>query len=85
MPSRVPTGTVIFTDCWKQSLALSAMRGAVARGGRTRALVTGSAAGFIGYHLCRRLLADGQEVLGLDGYDRILRRAIERSSGMNYS
>ena len=30
-----------------------------------RALVTGSA-GFIGYHLCRRLLADGWEVTGLD-------------------
>lgn len=31
-----------------------------------RALVTGSA-GFIGFHLCRRLLADGWEVTGLDG------------------
>ncbi len=30
-----------------------------------RALVTGSA-GFIGYHLCRRLLAEGWEVTGLD-------------------
>ena len=30
-----------------------------------RALVTG-AAGFIGSHLCRRLVADGHEVLGLD-------------------
>lgn len=30
-----------------------------------RALVTGSA-GFIGYHLCRRLLDDGWEVTGLD-------------------
>ncbi len=30
------------------------------------ALVTGSA-GFIGYHLCRRLLADGWQVVGLDG------------------
>ncbi len=30
-----------------------------------RALVTG-AAGFIGSHLCRRLVADGHEVVGLD-------------------
>jgi UDP-glucuronate 4-epimerase len=30
-----------------------------------RALVTGSA-GFIGYHLCRRLLAEGWQVTGLD-------------------
>ncbi|MEZ5755538.1 MAG: NAD-dependent epimerase/dehydratase family protein [Paracoccaceae bacterium] len=31
-----------------------------------RALVTGSA-GFIGFHLCRRLLAEGWQVTGLDG------------------
>ena len=31
-----------------------------------RALVTGSA-GFIGFHLCRRLLDDGWQVTGLDG------------------
>ncbi len=31
------------------------------------ALVTGSA-GFIGYHLCARLLADGFTVVGLDGF-----------------
>lgn len=31
-----------------------------------KALVTGSA-GFIGYHLCARLLADGWQVVGLDG------------------
>jgi UDP-glucuronate 4-epimerase len=31
-----------------------------------RALVTGSA-GFIGFHVARRLLADGHEVVGLDG------------------
>ena len=40
-------------------------------------LVTGSA-GFIGYHLCRRLLADGHRVIGLDAmtdyYDVDLKR-----------
>jgi UDP-glucuronate 4-epimerase len=43
-----------------------------------RILVTG-AAGFIGFHLCRRLLADGHEVAGLDGmtdyYDPALKEA----------
>ena len=34
-----------------------------------RILVTG-AAGFIGFHLCRRLLADGHRVFGLDGLTR---------------
>src|SRR5262245_54326130 len=42
-----------------------------------RALVTGTA-GFIGFHLARRLLADGHTVLGLDGitpyYDQTLKR-----------
>ncbi|HEY2709892.1 MAG TPA: NAD-dependent epimerase/dehydratase family protein [Caulobacteraceae bacterium] len=43
-----------------------------------RILVTG-AAGFIGFHLCRRLLADGHDVTGLDGmtayYDPVLKDA----------
>ncbi len=43
-----------------------------------KALVTGSA-GFIGFHVARRLLADGHEVLGFDGltpyYDVALKRA----------
>src|SRR6188472_3917871 len=41
-------------------------------------LVTG-AAGFIGYHVARRLLADGERVIGLDNinayYDPALKRA----------
>jgi UDP-glucuronate 4-epimerase len=43
-----------------------------------RILVTG-AAGFIGFHLCRRLLADGHRVTGVDGmtayYDPALKQA----------
>ena len=43
-----------------------------------RILVTG-AAGFIGFHLCRRLLADGHQVAGVDGltayYDPALKHA----------
>lgn len=43
-----------------------------------RVLVTGSA-GFIGFHLCRRLLADGHEVVGVDSfsayYDPALKEA----------
>lgn len=44
-----------------------------------RALVTG-AAGFIGSHLCERLLADGWQVTGLDAFsDSYLRRLKERN------
>ncbi len=43
-----------------------------------RFLVTGTA-GFIGFHLARRLLADGHEVQGIDGmtpyYDVELKKA----------
>ncbi|NBB52500.1 NAD-dependent epimerase/dehydratase family protein [Rhizobium sp. CRIBSB] len=43
-----------------------------------RYLVTGSA-GFIGFHLCRRLLADGHQVMGVDNfsayYDPALKEA----------
>lgn len=38
-----------------------------ATGGRVRTLVTGGA-GFIGSHLCERLLADGHEVLCVDNF-----------------
>jgi UDP-glucuronate decarboxylase len=40
---------------------------ATATGGRVRSLVTGGA-GFIGSHLCERLLADGHEVLCVDNF-----------------
>jgi UDP-glucuronate 4-epimerase len=39
---------------------------AAVSGGDVRILITGSA-GFIGFHLARRLLAEGHEVTGLDG------------------
>ena len=51
-----------------------------------RVLVTGSA-GFIGYHLCRRLLAEGHAVTGLDGfsdyYDVGLKRARHAALGQS--
>src|SRR5438105_9696154 len=40
----------------------------------TRVAVTG-AAGFIGSHLCERLLADGHEVMGLDSFSDYYDRA----------
>jgi UDP-glucuronate 4-epimerase len=56
-----------------------------------RILVTG-AAGFVGFHLCRRLLADGHQVTGLDGmtayYDPALKAArlalLERMGGFSF-
>ena len=55
-----------------------------------RLLITGSA-GFIGFHLARRLLGEGHEVLGIDGltpyYDVELKRArhalLKRSQGFS--
>ncbi len=51
-----------------------------------RYLVTGTA-GFIGFHLARRLLADGHEVIGVDGltayYDVALKR--QRQAVLNQS
>src|SRR5205807_10600513 len=54
---------------------------------RMRFLVTGTA-GFIGFHLAKRLVGDGHAVIGIDGitpyYDRTLKRArheeLDRSS-----
>src|SRR3989442_1763527 len=40
----------------------------------TRVVVTG-AAGFIGSHLCERLLADGHEVVGIDSFSDYYERA----------
>lgn len=52
------------------------------------ALVTGSA-GFIGYHLCERLLQDGFKVVGLDGftdyYDVSLKRRRHQMLSQNSS
>lgn len=56
-----------------------------------RILVTG-AAGFIGYHLTRRLLADGHSVVGVDGmtayYDVALKEArlaqLKRDNGFSF-
>jgi UDP-glucuronate 4-epimerase len=42
-------------------------------------LVTG-AAGFIGSHLCERLLADGHQVVGLDNFDPFYNPQVKRSN-----
>ena len=49
-------------------------------------LVTG-AAGFIGFHLCQRLLADGQQIVGLDNLNdyyspQLKRSRLERLQGL---
>jgi UDP-glucuronate 4-epimerase len=44
-----------------------------------KVLVTG-AAGFIGSHLCERLLEDGQQVWGLDNFDPFYAPAIKRGN-----
>ena len=53
------------------------MTGASARRRGLRILVTG-AAGFIGSHLCERLLAEGHGVWGLDAFDPELQRNAKR-------
>ena len=45
----------------------------------SRILVTG-AAGFIGSHLCERLLADGHRVWGLDNFDPYYPEAVKREN-----
>jgi UDP-glucuronate 4-epimerase len=47
-----------------------------------RILVTG-AAGFIGSHLCERLIADGNFVLGIDNFDPFYNRKIKESNIKN--
>ncbi len=53
---------------------------AKATGGRIRSLVTGGA-GFIGSHLCERLLADGHEVLCVDNFYSTSKANIEHLLG----
>jgi UDP-glucuronate 4-epimerase len=45
----------------------------------TRILVTG-AAGFIGSHLCERLVARGERVIGLDSFDEFYDPAVKRAN-----
>ena len=44
----------------------------------TKVLVTGSA-GFIGFHLCSRLLKDGFEVVGVDSLNEYYDVALKKS------
>ena len=48
-------------------------------GARTRVIVTG-AAGFIGSHLCERLLADGHEVVGIDVFRDYYARELKQAN-----
>src|SRR6186997_3289842 len=63
-------------DCGRTAFALLGMWGCDARcggdrvsrwGTHMRCIVTG-AAGFIGSHLCEKLLADGHDVVGIDSF-----------------
>ncbi len=49
-----------------------------------KALVTG-AAGFIGSHLCRRLLNDNWQVTGLDNFDPFYDRAVKQSNFADFT
>ncbi len=46
---------------------------------RMNIFVTG-AAGFIGSHLCQRLLADGEKIVGLDNFDDFYDPNIKRNN-----
>src|SRR5690606_34675017 len=59
--------------------ATGGMRGALLRAMK-RSLVAGGA-GFVGSHLCERLLADGREVVCVDNFDTGRRETVEHLLG----